>query len=81
MSRPCGSGGAGCSRLAALVVATFLATGCGSGGSDDSPDVAITTQQTEGAAPTCLFDLRAAVDLVRPVPGRIRDAATRVCAA
>ena len=28
-----------------------------------------------------LFDLEAAVDLVRPVPGRIRDAATSVCAA
>ena len=38
--------------VVALVGATFVATGCGGGGSDDSPDVAITTQQTEGPAPT-----------------------------
>jgi hypothetical protein len=35
----------------------------------------------EQQRPPSLFDLRAAVDLVRPVPGRIRDAATTVCAA
>ena len=38
--------------LVALVVATSVSTGCGGGGSDDVPDVAITTQQVEGAAPT-----------------------------
>ena len=38
--------------LVALVVATFVSTGCGGGGTDDSRDVAITTQQAEGAAPT-----------------------------
>ncbi len=35
----------------------------------------------ERQRPPSLFDLRAAVDLVRPVPERIRDAATTVCAA
>ena len=35
--------------VVALVGATFVATGCGGGGSDDSPDVAITTQRAEGA--------------------------------
>ena len=35
----------------------------------------------EQQRPPSLFDLRAAVDLVRPVPERIRDAATTVCAA
>ena len=35
----------------------------------------------EQQRPPSLFDLRAAVDLVRPVPGRIRDAATTSCAA
>ena len=38
--------------LVALVVATSVSTGCGGGGSDDVPDVANTTQQVEGAAPT-----------------------------
>jgi hypothetical protein len=35
----------------------------------------------EQQRPPSLFDLGAAVDLVRPVPGRIRGAATSVCAA
>ena len=35
----------------------------------------------EQQRPPSRFDLEAAVDLVRPVPGRIRDAATSVCAA
>jgi hypothetical protein len=38
--------------LVAIVVVAFVSTGCGRGGSDDSPDVAITTQQAEKAVPT-----------------------------
>jgi hypothetical protein len=35
----------------------------------------------EQQRPPSLFDLQAAVDLLRPVPGRVRDTAATVCAA